>query len=571
MKILTFSDIRSINNRIIYKIIDITSPDIILYAGDDLVKLLDLKLTIPTYYVNGNDDKINIINNNSIEIAYIEREKLDIDGIDNIDPVTIMDSTGTNIIGIIDKYSSGKYFKITKKSRKVNNKNLQFLNGLNNINYNNETITIFGCLCSYGLESHIIKMPRVYADIYLSHLPPKGVLDLSSRFGIKHIGSLKLRDSIIKYQPKIVICGHSHLWGGNITKLNDSIIINVSSHDSSNTDFHYAIIDTNNDFSVNIYTYENDSFNEYYKSIRGYRLLTYKINRIPRSVDTILKYRNNNNKIFFSSSVVNRLGTNYIKKIMNYSDQELLKLKKDAETFSYGRILGDCNDLETLKKVLSEINTKLKINTNKYLDRVLAKYSINIVKKISLNPYLDNIVFLDVETGLSTCNSEDPNGFRDCNYFKDKLWLIGTLYHNTISQFFYPQQLDEFKKFISDHNIDTIVCWSMYDRPFINCILNNAISKKEIRYVNLLARASNSIINNTYSLHSLYKKIFGSNINNNIINGYISGLYADHLILNNNNCKYCNKEKIVNAIIERNRYDLLEMYEICIKLFNINS
>jgi hypothetical protein len=47
-----------------------------------------------------------------------------------------------------------------------------------------EEITVFGVKCGFGLGSQINNEPREYTDIYLSHLPPLGTLDLSVRLGI---------------------------------------------------------------------------------------------------------------------------------------------------------------------------------------------------------------------------------------------------------------------------------------------------------------------------------------------------------------------------------------------------
>ncbi len=66
--------------------------------------------------------------------------------------------------------------------------------------------------------------------IFLSHSPPKGVLDLASRWGIKNIGSKAVRKIIEEYQPFICICGHVHKQGGkkgNIEGKN-TLILNVA-------------------------------------------------------------------------------------------------------------------------------------------------------------------------------------------------------------------------------------------------------------------------------------------------------------------------------------------------------
>jgi len=54
-------------------------------------------------------------------------------------------------------------------------------------------LSIFGSGCSPGIESKLINPPSEYTDIFLSHIPPLGKLDLAVRFGIGHIGLCPLK------------------------------------------------------------------------------------------------------------------------------------------------------------------------------------------------------------------------------------------------------------------------------------------------------------------------------------------------------------------------------------------
>jgi Icc-related predicted phosphoesterase/uncharacterized protein YprB with RNaseH-like and TPR domain len=67
--------------------------------------------------------------------------------------------------------------------------------------------------------------------ILVTHAPPKGVLDLSRRFGIDHIGSEAVRKFIESRNVNLVICGHSHINGGKMEQVGDCVVINISSHD----------------------------------------------------------------------------------------------------------------------------------------------------------------------------------------------------------------------------------------------------------------------------------------------------------------------------------------------------
>ncbi|MHA2245005.1 MAG: metallophosphoesterase family protein [Candidatus Hodarchaeales archaeon] len=65
-------------------------------------------------------------------------------------------------------------------------------------------------------------------SIFLSHTPPRGVLDFSS-LGGKHIGSYYLRELIEEFNPILSIFGHVHYCGGYSELIQQTQCINVSS------------------------------------------------------------------------------------------------------------------------------------------------------------------------------------------------------------------------------------------------------------------------------------------------------------------------------------------------------
>lgn len=67
--------------------------------------------------------------------------------------------------------------------------------------------------------------------VLVSHAPPKGVLDLSRRFGINNIGSQAVRDFIDNHDIDLLICGHSHINGGRVEKVGNCTVLNIASHD----------------------------------------------------------------------------------------------------------------------------------------------------------------------------------------------------------------------------------------------------------------------------------------------------------------------------------------------------
>jgi len=85
--------------------------------------------------------------------------------------------------------------------------------------------------------------------IIVSHSPPFKILDFAMRFGRAHIGSTSLRKFIDKYTNKIklVISGHVHLQGGKSEKFKDTLVVNCASHDFPGSAGKVAIIDISPD------------------------------------------------------------------------------------------------------------------------------------------------------------------------------------------------------------------------------------------------------------------------------------------------------------------------------------
>ncbi|MCB1122622.1 MAG: metallophosphoesterase family protein [Verrucomicrobiae bacterium] len=61
--------------------------------------------------------------------------------------------------------------------------------------------------------------------ILVSHSPPKGVLDQSSRG--QSLGSVAVRDCILNRRPRLVVCGHIHESAGKSATLGFSTVINA--------------------------------------------------------------------------------------------------------------------------------------------------------------------------------------------------------------------------------------------------------------------------------------------------------------------------------------------------------
>lgn len=175
MKLIAISDLHGDYNslrELKQYIIDREDIDLILMAGDicsEDKEITDifLDLGIPIYYVLGNDD------------------------------------------GMADKYSFGKDIDL---------KIIEF-EGVNIIGCGGAPESKLNCPYEYDEKERYEELKKLFEKaikpvIFVSHPPPKGVLDLASKFGVEHIGSTAVRKIIEEYEPLICICGHVHKDGG---------------------------------------------------------------------------------------------------------------------------------------------------------------------------------------------------------------------------------------------------------------------------------------------------------------------------------------------------------------------
>jgi len=511
MKLLALSDYRSQPLEWISELIRKNKPDAVLYAGDDLDRVLPIieKSKTPFYYVNGNDDKLKTEKGKCLLIHYerIERKitKNDVE---------------------YEYYKEMGKDTITDWNEKRKEINPSF--NKNTLKNKNKQISFFGIECSYGMKSKIKNKPTKYADIYLSHIPPKGCLDLSSRYGVAHIGSKELLDAVKKHKPKLVVCGHSHRWGGKTTKIGNTIVLNISNHDKSGSILNYAIINTD-DWSIQlaqkqfIETKTSTGAIENLWSIPGAstlrRKLRKKLNRfgydIPGENDPKIERLYNDNIWENKKSLT-------IKEIKNY----LKKLNKEGI------------DTITFEERLASIS----------LDKP------GIKRKINLD--INQCAFLDVETGP----------FKKDELFGDTygdLWLIGLKYNEEIKQFLYPQQKKEFNEYIKKNSIKYFATWTGYDgRSLRNAGIDipcRDACMRTRRCVNWL----------TYKLDELYRSFFPERHDEVPISGEEAGIYAEHMIIHNRQCSYCpSKDEIKQKIMEKNKQDILKMEKIVMHLLN---
>jgi hypothetical protein len=77
----------------------------------------------------------------------------------------------------------------------------------------------------------LLQEEKVERVILVSHAPPEGVLDFALRFSGDNIGSKAVKRFIETHPVDLVVCGHCHYCGGLYTNYNDTIILNIASHD----------------------------------------------------------------------------------------------------------------------------------------------------------------------------------------------------------------------------------------------------------------------------------------------------------------------------------------------------
>ena len=61
--------------------------------------------------------------------------------------------------------------------------------------------------------------------VLVSHSPPKGAVDVDSRG--RSLGSVAVRDAVLRLEPLLVVCGHIHARGGQQAQLGRSPVVNA--------------------------------------------------------------------------------------------------------------------------------------------------------------------------------------------------------------------------------------------------------------------------------------------------------------------------------------------------------
>ncbi len=223
IEILAFSDwrVQDIDRLIVYlKNMD-KKPDVIVYAGDDILRFNFPPIKyLPEDQMDEIERRYNITSNQFERIARYSKYGLcAVAGNDDFPLLVSHVITGKNIYNIHEKpFTIDNYAFI----------GLEGATGeIGRLLHSEEEVKV-----------HLNKMLKRLKNkdmIIVSHNPPYGILDFAIRYERKHIGSTALRNFIEKNSDrvKLVICGHVHSQGHINEKLGNTIISNVSSHDDS--------------------------------------------------------------------------------------------------------------------------------------------------------------------------------------------------------------------------------------------------------------------------------------------------------------------------------------------------
>jgi len=74
-------------------------------------------------------------------------------------------------------------------------------------------------------EAAALLAPAPPGCVLVTHSPPKGAVDVSSRG--QALGSVAVRDAVLRLGPALVVCGHVHASGGQTATLGGTTVVNA--------------------------------------------------------------------------------------------------------------------------------------------------------------------------------------------------------------------------------------------------------------------------------------------------------------------------------------------------------
>ena len=215
MRIFAFSDWRTQPISPLYEVLANLepSPDIILYAGDDASRFIDISYHHFHGLAQTADAELGFVLGNDDLPQTLQKLKLE------TSRVTDLHQTPLSVNG----------YTILGQSGDV---------GVPAMGY-----------IRYSEKQAASHLENAYTDvegdrlIVVSHTPPFGALDYAQRYSHQRVGSQAVRDFVVETNPTFVLCGHVHQFGGQTAYQDYGPVVNVASHDSDRSSGNIVLID----------------------------------------------------------------------------------------------------------------------------------------------------------------------------------------------------------------------------------------------------------------------------------------------------------------------------------------
>lgn len=227
MQIVAFSDYRVQNIDLLEKFIEHHGfiPDLILYAGDDLSRFIEL---------DGSRE--------SVLVDHFER-------LAELSKYGLCLVRGNDDSGHVNKYIKGtKVFDVHRDPLIIGEYAVIGIEGAIYEPAQPDNAIGFTLNSEQGVKKHLETMKKIVGAnkslIIVSHTPPRNVLDFAVRFGQRHVGSNSLRGFLEKNSKTVplVVCGHVHINGGKHELLKNTTVVNAASHDYEGAPGRVALI-----------------------------------------------------------------------------------------------------------------------------------------------------------------------------------------------------------------------------------------------------------------------------------------------------------------------------------------
>ncbi len=214
MRILAVSDLRVHDVSLLERVAERTSPDLIVYAGDDAIRFAE--------------------------------------GTNSWSPLARRTRYG--LVGVLGNDCDGRH-AIAFEQPGCHNLQLEpklfddlAILGLEGAPQD-DGLGLGSLLYSPEQANAHLKKQRATAGnrkvLLVSHAPPKGILDTSRRYGTDSIGSHVVRAFAEKPRVRAIVCGHVHLLGGNSETVKRCLVVNVASHDVPDSPLRFAVLNWN--------------------------------------------------------------------------------------------------------------------------------------------------------------------------------------------------------------------------------------------------------------------------------------------------------------------------------------